>query len=170
MMLLLAVVNIGFAVADNTSDLNRETDRVMSLIEHGKFTEARHSLALLSAKVPIDDEVLMRHIDFGLVRCAVELRDNEAEQMMLAFLRRYPESVHVNDVRFLLAMYYCEREEYNKARTYLDHVSYKALTTDNKERYNMRMGYIEFTTGNYDKAYELFSTLSPSGNYADHAV
>ena len=170
LILLAAVVNIGVLMAENTPSLKRETDRVMSLIEHGKFTEARHSLALLRERVPIDDEVLMRHIDFGLVRCAVELHDNEAEKMMLAFLRRYPESVHINDVRFLLAMYYCEREEYSNARTYLDRVSYKALTTENKERYNMRMGYIEFTSGNYDKAYELFSTLSPEGNYADHAV
>ena len=120
--------------------------------------------------MPIDDEVLVRHIDFELALCAAELRDNDTEKILLAFLRRYPESVHVNDVRFLLAMYHCEREEYTMARKYLDRVSYKTLAASDKEKYNMRMGYIEFVSGNYDKAYKLFSTLSPSGNYADHGV
>ena len=168
--LLVAVMNIGVAEAVISVDVKRETERATSLIEHGRYAEARHSLNLLRERVPIDDEVLVRHIDFELVRCAAELRDNEVEQIMLAFLRRYPESVHANEVCFLLAMYYCEREEYSKARVYLDKVSYKALTTENKEKYNMRMGYIEFTSGNHDEAYKLFSTLSPTGNYADHAV
>ena len=168
--LLLAVMNIGLAEAVISPEIKRETERATSLIEHGRYAEARHSLTLLRKRIPLDDEVLVRHIDFELALCAAELRDNEAESIMLAFLRRYPESVHVNDVRFMLAMHYCEREEYNKARTYLDKVSYKALKTDDREKYNMRMGYIEFTSGNYDKAYELFSTLSPTGNYADHAT
>ena len=169
-LLLAVAVSIGVAGAENRLDIKRETERAKSLIEHGRYSEARHSLTNLREQVPLDEEVLVRHIDFELALCAYELRDNEAEQIMLAFLRRYPESVHINDVRFMLAMYYCEREEYTTARKYLDKVSYKALTNENKERYNMRLGYIEFTSGNHDEAYKLFSTLSPTGNYADHAV
>ena len=105
--LLLVVMNIGLAEAVVSKDIRRETERATSLIEHGRYTEARHSFTLLRKRVPMDDEVLVRYIDYELVRCAAELRDNEAEQIMLAFLRRYPESVHINDVRFLLAMYYC---------------------------------------------------------------
>ena len=170
LVLLLAVVYIGSASAMADVVVKREIDRAISLMEHGRYGDARQSLVALREKISIDDEPLVRYIDFELARCAAELRDNDAEKIMLAFLRRYPESVHVNDVRFMLAMYYCEREEYNIARKYLDRVSYKALTSDNKERYNMRMGYIEFTLGNHDKAYELFSTLSPTGDYADHAI
>ena len=168
--LLVAVMNIGFAEAVVAVDVKREAERATSLIEHGRFAEARRSLTLLRERVPIDDEVLVRHIDFELALCAAELRDNDTEKILLAFLRRYPESVHVNDVRFLLAMYHCERVEYTMDRKYLDKVSYTTLAASDKEKYNMRMGYIEFVSGNYDKAYKLFSTLSPSGNYADHGV
>ena len=169
-VLLFATLYIGSAVASVTADLKREMDRAFSLLEHGRYGDARYSLSSLREKISIDDEPMVRYIDFALVRCAAEMHDNDAEQIMLAYLRRYPESVHVNDVRFMLAMYHCEREEYSQARKYLDRVSYKALTSDNKERYNMRLGYIEFTSGNYDKAYELFSILSPTGDYADHAI
>ena len=169
-LLLAVAVNISVVGAMNTPEIKRATERATSLIEHGRYGEARHELVLLRKSISIDDEPLVRYIDFSLVRCAAELGDNDAEKIMLAFLRRYPESVHVNDVRFMLAMYYCEREEYANARKYLDMVSYKALSADDKERYNMRMGYIEFTSGNHSKAYELFSILSPTGNYADHAI
>ena len=169
-LLLAVVVNISVAGAVNTPEIKRATERATSLMEHGKYGEARHELLLLRKSISIDDELLVRNVDFALVRCAAELKDNDVEKIMLAFLRRYPESVHVNEVRFMLAMYYCEREEYTNARRYLDTVSYKALSPENKERYNMRMGYIEFVSGDYDKAYELFSMLSPTGAYADHAV
>ena len=173
-LLLAVAVNIGVASADRSLDVKRETERAISQMEHGRYADARHSLMLLREQVPIDDEVLVRHIDYQLAVCAYELRDNEAEEILLAFLRRYPESVHVNEVRFMLAMYHCEREEYTTARKYLETVSYKALSAENKERYNMRMGYIEFVAHQhdkaYDKAYALFSELSPSGSYADHAI
>ncbi len=171
LFLLLAVaLSIGVANADDMMDIKRGTERAISLMEHGRFAEARHSLKLLRAKLPIDEEVLLRHVDYQLARCAFELRDNESEKILLAFLRRYPESVHVNDVRFMLAMFYCERNDHTKARACLDKVSYKALTADEREKYNMRMGYIEFSAKNYDKAYRLFSELSVAGDYADHAI
>ena len=178
-LLLAVAVNIGVVSAGSTLDVKRDIERAVSLIEHGRYADARHSLTLLREQAPIDDEVLVRHIDFELAVCAYELRDNEAEKIMMAFLRRYPESVHANEVRFMLAMYHCEREDYAEARKYLDKVSYKALSEDNKERYNMRMGYIEFVTEfnsksdkpkEYEKAYKLFSALSPTGIYADHAT
>ena len=166
---LVACLNIVAASASSRQDLDRLIDRAVSLLERGRYVEARHALLLVKEQMPIDDETRMRHADYGLVRCAVELDDNDAEEIMFAFLRRYPESVHTNDVRFMLSLHYCEREEYGKARKVLEKVSYPALTSDDKERYNMRMGYIEFVSNNYDKAYELFSKLSPTGIYADHA-
>ena len=129
-LLLAVVANISVAGAMNTPDEKRATERATSLIEHGRYGEARHELMRLRNSISIDNEPLVRYIDFSLVRCAAELGDNDAEKIMLAFLRRYPESVHVNDVRFMLAMYYCEREEYANARKYFDIVSYKALSAE----------------------------------------
>lgn len=169
-LLLAVALSIGVANAENTLDVKRERERAVSLMKHGRYAEARHSLTLLREQAPIDDEVLVRDIDFELARCAFELRDSDAEKVLLAYLRRYPESVHVNEVRFMLAMHYSERNEQTKAREYLGVVSYNALSTEDRERYNMRMGYIEFSAGEYDKAYKYFSLLSPIGKYADHAI
>ena len=167
---IFAVLSIGFVEAQSVVATHRQIERALELIEQSRYADARHSLQLLRSQVAIDDEIMHRHIDFGLAKCAYFLDDNDTEQILLAFLRRYPESVHINDVRFMLAMYYCEREEYAKADKQFAGVSYKALTAEDKERYNMRRGYIEFVKGNHEEAYKLFSTLSPTGNYADHAT
>ena len=169
-LLLAVALSIGVANAENTPDVKREIARAASLIEHGRYAEAHHSLTILRKQAPIDDEVLMRDIDFELARCTFELRDADAEKVLLAFLRRYPESVHVNEVRFMLAMHYCELNDQAKAREYLTQVSCDALTSEEREKYNMRMGYIEFSAGKYNEAYKYFSLLSPVGNYADHAI
>ena len=168
--LLVAVAYIGSANAMTSVEVKRETKRAVSLMDLGRYGEARHSLNNLRKHISIDDEAMMHYVDFALARCASELRDNDLEQILLAFLRRYPESPNANEVRFMLAMYFCEREEYTRARSFLNVVDYKALSFDDKEKYNMRKGYIEFIAGNYDKANDLFSKLSLTGNYADHAV
>ena len=77
-LLLAVAVNIGVASADATLDVKRETERAISLMEHGRYADARHSLTILREQAPVDDEVLARHIDFKLAVCAYELRDNEA--------------------------------------------------------------------------------------------
>ena len=168
--LLVSVLYIGFANADNLPNLKHALERAISLVEHERYSEARHSLTILRQNISIDDEPMVRYVDFLLARCAAELRDNDAENILIAFMRRYPESVHVNEVRFMLAMHYCEKEEYDKARDYFKKVSYVTLDDRDRERYNMRMGYIEFISGNHKEAYRLFSKLSPTGEYADHAV
>lgn len=168
--LLVAVAYIGSANAMTSVEVKRETKRAVSLMDLGRYGEARHSLNNLRKQISIDDEAMMHYVDFALARCASELRDNDLEQILLAFLRRYPESPNANEVRFMLAMYFCEREEFTRARSFLNVVDYKALSSDDKEKYNMRKGYIEFIAGNYDKANDHFSKLSLTGNYADHAV
>ena len=168
--LLFATFYIGVANAAVSTEIKRDTERAMSLMEHGRYTESRYLLTTLRSRVSADDESMICYIDFSLACCAAELRDNDARNILLAYMRRYPESIYVNRVRFMLAMYHCEREEYAEARKYLDKVTYKALNETEREKYNMRMGYIEFVAGNYDKASELFSMLSPVGIYADHAT
>ncbi len=167
---VITTMSFGLATATNAHELQRQIERALSLVEHGRFADARHELQQLRSQVAIDDEVAHRYIDFCLAKCAYETDDNDTKSILLAFLRRYPESVHINDIRFMLAMYYCESEEYKQAREQFERVSYKALTLEDKERYNMRMGYIEFVDGNYDVAYKFFSALSPTGSYTDHAT
>ena len=89
---------------------------------------------------------------------------------MVGFLDRYPGSVHAADIRFRLALHYCEKEQWQDAKREFEAVSYKALTRADRERYDVRMGYIEFLSGNYDKAVEYFDRVPAGGTASDHAI
>ena len=144
--------------------------RAQSLLEHGRYADARHEYMRLKQSVATDDIGAVQQIEYGLTVCAAKLDDNVAEQRMVDFLNRYPGSVYAANIRFLLAMYYCENEDFAKAKQHFSKVGYTALTREDKERYDVRMGYIEFMGGDFDKSIAYFSRISPQSDVADHAI
>ncbi len=167
---LLAVVSVCGATAVVPPRTNIELERALTLLEHRRWCDARHEFELLRESAPSDRMSLVRQIEYGLSVCALELKDADAEQRILNFLSLYPESVHVNDLRFLLAVYYCENDEFAKAETEFAKVSYKALNAADREKYDIRRAYTEFARGDYDKAYDYFAKIKPTSQYADHAT
>ncbi|MBO5771758.1 MAG: tetratricopeptide repeat protein, partial [Alistipes sp.] len=144
--------------------------RAKTLLDHGRWSDARHEYMRLREIVAVDDESMVQQAEFGLTVCAVHLDDNIAEQRMLDFLSRYPGSVHSADVNFLLALHYCEQERFAEAKAALQKVPYKSLTKANREKYDMRMGYAEFVLGNHDAAYQYFTRIPSKSDYSDHAT
>lgn len=161
------VLSVPTAVANDTAEL---MSRAKTLLEHRRWSDARHEYMRLAESVSSQDESVRQQVEFGLTVCAVNLDDNIAEQRMLDFLSRYPGSVHAAEVNFLLALYYCEQEKFDKARVALKKVPYNSLTAENRERYDIRMGYAEFVAGNHDVACEYFARVPAKSQYRDHAV
>ena len=163
--LLLSAV-WGEVLADSQSEL---LGRAKGLLEHGRYADARHEYMRLKSQTPSSDIGAMQQVEYGLTVCAVHLDDNIAEQRMVAFLDRYPGSVHAADIRFLLALHYCEIEEWAKAKSEFEQVSYNSLTRADRERYDVRMGYISFLNADYTAAVEYFSKVQKGGTAYDHA-
>ena len=57
-----------------------------------------------------------------------------------------------------------------RAREAFEKTDYKALGRARKEQYDVRMVYVEFTDGDYDKAFGYFDRIGPQSEYADHAL
>ena len=167
-VMLLATLMCGQAVAGNSEQVLFA--RAKSLLEHGRYADARHAYLRLKDMVASDDVAAVHSVEYGLTVCAAMLDDNIAEQRMRAFLMNYPGSVHAADVRFLLAMHYCETEEFGLAKEQFEGVNYNSLNRYDRQRYDIRMGYIEFNDGNMDKAREYFNRISPLSEVADHAT
>lgn len=167
-LVLVAATFVATAVVPPRTDI--ELERALTLLEHRRWCDARREFELLKANTDRSQTSLVRQIEFGLAVCAVELGDDDAEQRMLNFLSVYPESVHVNDLRFRLAVYYCENDEFDKAEQEFGKVAYRALNATDREKYEVRRGYSCFARGDYDKAYEYFSKVRPTSQYADHAT
>ncbi|MBQ9137941.1 MAG: tetratricopeptide repeat protein [Alistipes sp.] len=144
--------------------------RAQSLLEHHRYADARHEFMRLQSVVDANDIAAVQLVEYGLTVCAVNLDDNIAEQRMKAFLAKYPGSVHCADIHFLLALHYCETQEYTLAKQSFESVNYTSLNAYDRQRYDIRMGYIEFNLGNFDAAIEHFDRVSPESELADHAT
>lgn len=157
----------GSAAADNQQIV---LDRAKSLLEHGRYADARHEYMRLKLEETLSAEDQLQQVEYGLTVCAVKLDDNIAEQRMKSFLTRYPGSVHSADVRFMLALHYCETEQWAAAKAEFEKVPYKSLTAADRERYDVRMGYIAFLNGEYGDALAHFNRVEKGGTAYDHAL
>lgn len=145
-------------------------DRGRSLFDFGRWTDARHEFLQARETLSPADREAAQTVDFYLAACAVELGSRDAEAALRRFEARYPGSVYANDVRFSLGSYYCAEGDMKRAREAFEKTDYKALGLARKEQYDVRMGYVEFTDGDYDKAFGYFDRIGPQSEYADHAL
>ncbi len=144
--------------------------RGRELFDFGRWADARVEFLEAREALPADERALRMEIDYLLAACAVELGDGEAEAALRSFESRYPESVFGNDVAFSLASYYCAAGSNARARQYFDKVDRDALTESRREQYDIRLGYLYFSEGNYGAAYHRLSHIGPKSAYADHAL
>ncbi len=145
-------------------------DRALSLFGFGRWSDARMELLRARKDVALTDLATRMEIDYHLAAVAVELESRDADAALRDFESRYPGSVYGNDVRFSLASYHCARGEMAAARDYFSQVDRKALSLRRREQYDIRMGYIEFSAGNYTAAYDCFSQVNADSEYSDHAL
>lgn len=144
--------------------------RGRELFEFGRWSDARHAFREALSRLEPADFAAREETDYYLAACAVELGSADAEAALLDFLRRYPGSVYTSDVDFALGSYYCARGELAKAREHLAKCPYKRMSPAQRERYDLRMGYIAFNECDYEEAYACFNRIAPESEYADHAA
>ncbi|MDO4758394.1 MAG: tetratricopeptide repeat protein [Rikenellaceae bacterium] len=144
--------------------------RGRELYEAGRWSDARHTFRAAQSEVPSREVVAREEIDYYLAATAVELGSEEADKTLLEFMRRHPNSTFLNEVRFALGSYYCAENNMPLARRYFAECAYNALSAQQKERYDVRMGYVAFAERNYREAYDYFSRINARSEFSDHAT
>ena len=152
------------------SDIEVSVRRGEELFEQGRWSDARQQFIKVREALPLAERGLQVKVDYYLAMCAVELGQPDIEKRLRGYMDKYAGSVYHNDIRFALASYYCTRNEFGKARTEFADVDYRTLSPVQREKYDIRMGYIEFLDGNYDAAYNYFGKIGAASAYYDHAV
>jgi len=144
--------------------------RGVDLFERGHWADARHELLRARAMTDRNDPQSREQIDYYLAVCAVELGRPDAEVALLNYETDYPESFRTNDVRFARASYYCTTGNHEKALRAFDSIDYRALDAANRQKFDIRRGYLAFAADRYDEAYGYFERVDPQGEYGDHAL
>lgn len=168
--LLLTIIVFGTQaqVAMRAPELPAAMCRASDLFERGRWCDARQEL--LGLRPLLSTAAESERADYLLAVCEVELGRRDAPSALLRFRELYPRSAYADDVRLALASYYCTTEEYARAREELDEIDYRTLKAADRERFDVRRGYIAFVGDDFDEADRYFSRIAPDSPYGDHAL
>lgn len=171
---ILAVLFALGSIATTTAQTlqQRESiDDINTMLERNRWGEARMALERFSSELdPIVDYNDVVWAEYYKVRCAMELGDADVVSAMENYLKRYPASPYRNDMQFMLACYVSDEGDYKQAAELFKKVNYKGLNASDKERYDMRVGYIEFLDGNYRNAKMHLVKVSKLSDLYPHAL
>lgn len=169
--LFFALTSFATPATAQTIDKRERIDDINTMLERRRWGEARMALERFSDELnPIVDHNDVAWAEFHKVRCAMELGDSEVEAAMENYLKRYPASTYRNTMQFMLACYVSDNGDYKQASELFKKVDYKGLGASDKERYDMRVGYIRFLEGDYRKAKMHFVKVSKLSDLYPHAL
>ena len=169
-VLITLVLSISWMAHASHRESSASITRGVELFDMGRWSDARHQFVRVRETLPSTAIAERQMADYYLVMCAMQLGEVDAERQMIDFMKRHKGSTYNNNISYALALHYCTRNDYAKAREIFAKVNYKILTRDEREKYDVRMGYIEFVDKNYDAAYDYFDRIGVGSEFADHAT
>ena len=168
---LFALSSFATITTAQTIDKRERIDDINTMLERRRWGEARMELERFSAELnPIVDYNDVAWAEYYKVLCAMELGESEVVAAMESYVKRFPTSVYRNTMQFMLACYIFDSGNLARAAELFNDVDYKRLSTSDRERYDMRVGYIYFLDGNYRDAKHRFSQVSKVSAYYPHAL
>ena len=169
---LLSVVmftSTGIATASVKGDEPRV--KIEEMLERKRWADARLMLNDMREGLdPVLNRFDLEWVDYQIVHCNVELGMSEVRQMMEAYLEAYPSSVYANNMEFMLGSYLIDEGFLQEAKPVLTALDYKALDARQRERYDIRVGYIYFVERDYIAAAEHFKRISRNSDAYPHAL
>lgn len=168
--LLSIVGGVTLCFAQDAS-LQRDIERGISLYNYGHTIEARQELLAVRKQLLMpSNRFALEKVDYYISLCNNDLLLREAEQSMKSYLSTYPGSAYSNDVQFALGVHYCVIEDFEAADEVFDKVNYRSLDTRNRDKYDLRMGYLAFLDGDMSVSKQHFTKIPKGSIYHDHAV
>ena len=172
LLITLSLVALQPMAATQTQPDGRQRKAIVEdLMQRNRWGDARYMLDSMAEELDEqEDRYDMEWIDFQRIYCDMELGAEEVDAMMTSYVEKYPQSRYNNSVLYLLGTYYCDDGDLERALNVYRMVEYKHLDAHQKERYDIRMGYIHFAAGRYSDAYPYFSRIKSNSKYFPHAL
>ena len=101
--------------------------------------------------------------------CLIRIDPKQGDELMQAFVKRFPTSTKQNTAFLEVADYYFNNSNYPYALKWYSRVNTEALSRHELEDYNFRFGYGLFAAGHFSKAKAYFAKLLDSKKYGAQA-
>ena len=169
-ILLLSVIGLfSFATAQKTAYHVPS----QKLFDQGKemFLEENYTGAydLLSEYIQLaTDNKLIEEAEYFMAASAFYRNAPNSGDIMKEYLSNYPETIHHNQLKFLIGSYHFAEKDWSKTIFWFDQANLDYLSVDEQEDFSFRMAYANLQAGNKNEATQLFGLLAQnSQKYQD---
>lgn len=161
-ILLLSVIGL-FSFANAQRAATQETPQ--KLFDHGKemFYEKNYTGAhdLFTEYIEkATDAKKIEEAEYYMAASAFYRNTPNSGDIMKEFLNNYPETIHHNQMKFLIGSYHFDEKDWKKAIFWFDQANLDYLSLEEQEDFSFRMAYADLQAGNKDKAERLFGLLA----------
>ena len=144
-----------------------EFNRAFELYNNNQYLAAQSMFAEI--EVSSKDESVKSDCAYYIANSAVRLNQQNADQLMEAFVEKYPTSIKRNSAYIDVANYYFENGKYSHAQKWYSKVDESGLGRGEQERFNFNNGYAFFKAKRYNEAKKYFNRVSGSEKYGAQA-
>ncbi len=142
-------------------------DKALLLYKDKQYQSAQNLLERIKNDNKTAD--VQENCAYYIANCAIHLNQNNADELMEAFVTTYPTSSKQNQAYAEVAQYYFEQGKFPQALVYFDKVDESTLTNDESEKFAFQKGYCYFSSGNKKDATTYFNRVANSKEYGSQA-
>ena len=149
-------------------DINTKYKSGLELVEKGKFAaasslfyEVEHTKTTNASQSQDNASTSQIKINAAYYRalCALELENDDAEQLFKKFIKHHPESPRAKQAYFQVGKYYFKAKQYDQALAWFTKVSSIDLAGKEDTEYKFKTAYSYFETKDYASAKPLFGLV-----------
>jgi TolA-binding protein len=148
--------------------LNEKYKNALELLDKGKYAAASSLFRDIEKEKTIrsgqiDDRIKISEIkvnaQYFRALCALELNNDDAEDLFLRFIRQHPESAKTKQAYFQVGKSYFKQGKYEEALKWFTKVSAVDLVGKDDAEYKFKTAYSYFETKDFKSAKPLFNEL-----------
>lgn len=162
-----ALACAGSVAQINSPDAQGYLERGILMCDDRNFEGCLDQMSRLHNLTTTPQQRELAHYYMG--RATLGLGDDEALEILRAFLREYPASTRRTDVMMMVGDWYFNRGQYAEALTEYAQVDPLALTSYRQDELNYRQAYSYLMLGEPDAAASLFRTLQSKPEWKNAA-
>lgn len=172
---LFFCISTTFSFAQQTEwyRLNRHYQQGLELLSNKKYVVAAEQFRKVenSNGQGVEISLLKENASYHEALCALELGNNDAENLFERFVNTYPNNANTRMAFYHLGRYEFDKKQYANAINWFKKTNASAFNTETGRDYRFKLAYAQFETKDYANAEPLFGQLKDEqSTYQEAAI
>lgn len=158
LLIFLCVFSIHLSAQKTLKYSNEDADfeQALLLFEQQKYSIAQKKFAKVVKRIEDEHSEIRMSSEYYEAVCALELFNNDAEQLFLNFIKNHPQNPKIRKARFQLGRYNYRLNNWKKTIEWLEQVEVDDLENYELAEYYFKYGYASLKLNDAEKAENLF--------------